>query len=406
MRIETLTPAQIAKFPEYVERWTNIGLSTEPANRPEAERGINLMYKMAGLRPPKKIVWCGSPLGNGLSRAIVLNDKKIKVSVGANVADRIQRCLKRGIYNYVGDNVGIRAWDCVRQGIASRTRDSIWSSVGNHVGDGILNCINLVDSVKHGARNSVEDIIRTHAKPSIWARIAYIVDAVAWAAVWDYARTTVAYTIWESIHGQHEASWLAFYRFFRNECGLVKQTEELEGLWLLCQNAGWTLPHKNVCWVSERHNILRRDDRGRLHCENGPALAYPDGWCIYAWHGVRVPERIIMRPETIIPNEIAGEGNAEIRRVMLEKFGREKFLTLRSCVKAHTDDWGTLYRNNAIRDINDEPYCFVKVVNATPEPDGTFKDYILRVHPRCRTAREAVQSTFPQISNFNPGTET
>lgn len=37
---------------------------------------------------------------------------------------------------------------------------------------------------------------------------------------------------------------------------------------------------------------------------------------------------------------------------------------------------------------------------------GTFKDYILRVHPRCRTAREAVQSTFPQIKNFTPGTET
>jgi hypothetical protein len=50
----------------------------------------------------------------------------------------------------------------------------------------------------------------------------------------------------------------------------------------------------------------------------------------------------------------------------------------------------------------------VKVVNSTPEPDGSFKDYFLRVHPELRpllsnnrmgepqalTAHNAVASTF------------
>jgi hypothetical protein len=36
----------------------------------------------------------------------------------------------------------------------------------------------------------------------------------------------------------------------------------------------------------------------------------------------------------------------------------------------------------------------VKVVNSTPKPDGTYKDYFLRVPPTVRTAREAVAWTF------------
>jgi hypothetical protein len=36
----------------------------------------------------------------------------------------------------------------------------------------------------------------------------------------------------------------------------------------------------------------------------------------------------------------------------------------------------------------------LEVVNSTPEPDDSFKDYFLRVPPNARTAREAVAWTF------------
>jgi hypothetical protein len=43
-RIETLTPEQIARFDEFRDRWTQIGLCTEPADRPRAEAAIRDMY--------------------------------------------------------------------------------------------------------------------------------------------------------------------------------------------------------------------------------------------------------------------------------------------------------------------------------------------------------------------------
>jgi hypothetical protein len=41
--------------------------------------------------------------------------------------------------------------------------------------------------------------------------------------------------------------------------------------------------------ITDRPRILRRDDQNRLHCEDGPALEYRDGFAIHAWHGTRVP---------------------------------------------------------------------------------------------------------------------
>jgi hypothetical protein len=60
--IESLTPEQEAQYDKYVEIWTDHGLCTEPADRPRAEAAINKMYECGGLPPPKKIIWCGSPL--------------------------------------------------------------------------------------------------------------------------------------------------------------------------------------------------------------------------------------------------------------------------------------------------------------------------------------------------------
>jgi len=59
--ITKLTPEQEAQLKVFTEKWSNIGLSTESANRAKAETGIHSVYKSFGLKPPKKIIWFGSP---------------------------------------------------------------------------------------------------------------------------------------------------------------------------------------------------------------------------------------------------------------------------------------------------------------------------------------------------------
>jgi hypothetical protein len=101
--------------------------------------------------------------------------------------------------------------------------------------------------------------------------------------------------------------------------GLTGETSRLSGLWELAQSAGWALAHTDICWVSERHHILKRDDRGRPHSLTGPACVWPDGFAIYAVHGVPVPPYVIERPNEITAERIDGEENAEVRQVMMER---------------------------------------------------------------------------------------
>ena len=61
MMIERLTAEQEALLPEYYARWEAVALSTEPANRTQAELGIRLIYEAAKLQPPAQIIWTESP---------------------------------------------------------------------------------------------------------------------------------------------------------------------------------------------------------------------------------------------------------------------------------------------------------------------------------------------------------
>jgi hypothetical protein len=117
-----------------------------------------------------------------------------------------------------------------------------------------------------------------------------------------------------------------------------------------------------------------------------------------------VPEHIVLEPSRITVEEIEKEANVEVRRVMIDKYGQSRYITDSGAIEVHKDDWGTLYRKEI---AEDEPLVAVKVVNSTPEPDGSSKDYWLRVPPTTKTAREGVAWTFAQDEpTYAPEIET
>ena len=64
----------------------------------------------------------------------------------------------------------------------------------------------------------------------------------------------------------------------------------------------------------------------RLHCADGPAMKFRDGWAVHSWHGVRVPGSLV---ETGWDTErIFAERNAEIRRCAIERAGWESFIAM------------------------------------------------------------------------------
>jgi hypothetical protein len=196
------------------------------------------------------------------------------------------------------------------------------------------------------------------------------------------------------IYGNHEY-WLSYYDFFITECA-VEGCEILEGLMEMSKVCGWWTPLANVCLFQHRPEQLHFDAENRIHNLNGPAIKYRGNSGksdVYALHGIRVSEKVIKRQFTAA--DIDKESNVEVRRVMIDLYGQEKYLLDSKAEVVNVDDFGTLYSKDQ---SGDELLMMVKVVNSTPEEDGSFKDYFIRVDPKAygglKTAHAAVASTW------------
>ena len=86
---------------------------------------------------------------------------------------------------------------------------------------------------------------------------------------------------------------------------------------------GWLIPLPGAVIAGARPAVLHRDARGDLHNAAGVALAYPDGWGFYAWHGRRVPGWVILSPSI---EAITAEENVEVRRCAIESLGWDRFI--------------------------------------------------------------------------------
>ena len=167
--------------------------------------------------------------------------------------------------------------------------------------------------------------------------------------------------------------------------------------------------HEDFCMVCDFPAVLKVDDQNRPHCAEGPSHQWRDGWSLYFFHGVAIPEaqsHIITNPETITIAEIEAEQNAEIRRVMMERYGYERYI--QDCDAEVVDSCPVDYPIVGLRDakllvksvLEDEDIVFVDLLNSTPEPDGTIKRYLMRVDPNAyngdasRVCQAAAASTW------------
>jgi hypothetical protein len=90
---------------------------------------------------------------------------------------------------------------------------------------------------------------------------------------------------------------------------------------------------------------------------------------------------------------------------MIEIYGMDKYLRRSFATKIHQDEFGKLYRKRS--SSGEEPFVAVELKNSTPEPDGTYKIYVLRVPPTMKTAREAVAWTFGfSAGDYGPAVQT
>lgn len=141
-------------------------------------------------------------------------------------------------------------------------------------------------------------------------------------------------------------------------------------------------------------------DGRRLHRDRGPALAWRKTK-VHAWKGCVVPERFILEPETLCPDDIKSASNEWVQRTLVDLYahthGHRQCMRDLGGVMVHEDHTGRLWCVNAsLGAFVAQPgdIKIVEVENGTPEADGSRKTYWLKVPPDIRSACEAVAWTY------------
>ena len=203
----------------------------------------------------------------------------------------------------------------------------------------------------------------------------------------------------EMAYGSQDASWLSLYEYFGKELGIA-ECDDLKGLMDLSKHCGWVSFYDEMVVFQDRPEYIKFDDRGVLHCETGPAIRYSDGYSLYAWHGIVIPEDWIEKRSELTSKMALSWENIEQRRCACEIVGWAKILRDLNAKVIDSDDdpmIGNLLEVD-IPDIGRERFLQVLC--------GTGRTFAIPVPPTMKTALEAQAWTYDMnLKDFGSGPE-
>jgi len=121
----------------------------------------------------------------------------------------------------------------------------------------------------------------------------------------------------------------------------------------ILQTCGDVYPFENTCYVCDRPTKISLDENQRVHAWGEPAIEYPDGFQIHAYHGTLFPDKYTavppsqwqpqwyqeepenrlrqalieaLPPEQLQVNWLLEEENTILRRLLVDKIGYDRVL--------------------------------------------------------------------------------
>ena len=361
-KLYSLTDEHRAQLKPWAERWIANAMSTTPmtdADRETCADAARRLYAAAGLKAPR-IVFVPSPI-------------VLRFAAGFAAAIWWQRAN--------GHRPATR--DATRAATDAATRDA------------------TDDATYAATRDATGDDL------SHW----YVVNAdmrqiAGDFGVWQFGLecALAAWRMWQG--GNQWSAWDSYLTFFRHVAKLPIDYSKYDAWETLALHSGPRIVHPEFCMISDRPTVLTVDSQHRPHSEDGPFCRWSDGFALYSWHGTRIPAWIIERPAGITAEKIDAESNVEVRRVMISRYGPARYIQDSGAELVHS-----LPDNYYVRGLqgarlfrkprpNDTDIVMVAVKNSTPEPDGSVKDYFLRIEPGAydglasRDCHAAVASTW------------
>jgi Leucine Rich repeats (2 copies) len=317
------TPEQKALIEECRHSWESLANSTKPIDAPKATAAVKAAYDLLGLEAPE-ITFCSSP-----NKALA----QIQMLQTSNETEFHER-----LYKQVEDAV------CP---------------------------FSLIDELGMA-------VSRFNIFTNRWGQLEQQLHKEFYGD-WKYSSSKFT--------TQDLVQVLTLLDFYVSGLGIVFKPEAqkfFEAVKQLLAECGWIFAFENVCYVCSRPCQFRLDSKYRLHAEAESALEFPDGYKLYSYHGVTLPEKYgQVHPDRWQAQWILDEENAEIRRVLIERIGYDRICQQLQAVEL--DSW--------------QEYTLLKIDNADIEPIYLLKMtcpstgfiHALRVPPNVVSAQEAIR---------------
>jgi hypothetical protein len=454
---------------EHAARWIKTSLATGPAERRAFEEAARRCYVYAGIPWHGNVVWMSSPLTLGIATLLI---QARHDPSGSGLAQRLRcailPCLGEAAWQEVQNAISasctrgsgadrLSPWaegSVVTRAIISTVRDAPVAALARSFGPwGVLH-----DRVRRTVEGAIQKLVLDAV-----AEISQSVDRAVQSAVRELygeadgeLRAAVTATMTDVfsrtdfiLKGPLDlfptTPHPSCTSFLREVCALTLPAcvwDKSCAYEQTMRTAGWWYPYRDVLLVCERPREIHREPARpsvlsatgvqQLHSAHGAAMSWPDGWAIHAFHGCLVPAWIIEKPQAITVSHIERSRNAEVRRVMIERYGWERYM--RDCGARVVDSvpldhpirglrGARLLRKYLPEEV--EPIVYLEMVNSTAEPDGTCKRYFERINPYAyggdatrfchaamasrwmyRDANGVLQRTFQRWQDYQPSVES
>jgi hypothetical protein len=438
-----LRDEQRLQLPDHGERWVRIGLSTQAADRAAFEEAARLCYHYGQLPWHGRVVWVSSP--PVLLVAAVMTQLMLEPGgepaagpvlawarehPGAQLLRKaLLQPVRKALYGLLGRDLAPDPWYQSAQLELGRMRDRVAVAVQQAVAMPVLEAAAHV-SVTDGA------LYEAAAAAAQQARGRAPGNEVRAALGQGLSLGNLPYLL---LQGQFDAGRAAWTSFLREVCRV-----ELAGeIWdrarayeETVQSASFWYLHPHFILACERPRELHCEVSGRdvhrLHRQDGPAVSWPGGWGVHSIQGRRVPGWVVEHPERITLAHIEEESNAELRRILLERYGFARYIS--DCGAEVVDSLPLTHDIEGLRGARllrkvlpgePEPIVYLEMVNSTAESDGTHRRYLERIDPKayrgdagrlCHAAMASrwrhrdeagqLRLTFEQWQDYRPGAES
>ncbi|MEA5469268.1 DUF6745 domain-containing protein [Spirulina sp. 06S082] len=351
--IEEIKSEQIDMIKNYYKKWSDLAFSTTPIEFDRAIDAIENIYVWLDLQKPK-FIFCKSP------KEIVKNLESMNPSsIIPFSEEEIFSNLINQIDCQLNDFKGATIFDQEKCFIIKEK------------------CFIIENRIEFLHENVWDEFDSIPYREIISEIMSILIESLAQGGYLEFCISV--------LNCVHESKAWKLYQDLAIEC------------------SSWIFPFKDICLVCDRPRILSFDSEDRLHAEGKPAIQFADGFSIYAYHGVILPEKYgKLSPSQWRSQWILSEENAELRRALIQGIGYAKICQELQAVEIDTWQEYSLLKIDLEIDIKleekplneeewdgeeftEEPIYLLKMICPS-----TGHIHALRVPPNINSAREAI----------------